>query len=74
MKIKEWLAVHYKEICFEVLQGNAKEELFSYLLPKKNAIVVMGSYGRSSLSLLFKKSTADLILKTTNLPLFITHH
>jgi hypothetical protein len=35
---------------------------------------VMGAYGRSWLSGLFKPATAGLLLKTINLPFFITHY
>jgi nucleotide-binding universal stress UspA family protein len=37
-------------------------------------MVVMGAYGRNWLSGLFKPATAGLLLKTINLPFFITHH
>jgi hypothetical protein len=34
----------------------------------------MGAFGRSMLSDFFKHSTAELIVKTINLPVFIAHH
>ena len=34
----------------------------------------MGAYGRSMISNLFKKSTADTMIQMTDLPLFITHY
>jgi Universal stress protein family len=73
-KIKEWFVQHYADLRFEILHGDIKDELFLYLLKKKNAFVVMGAYGRGMISQLFKRSTADKVLKTTNLPVFITHH
>jgi nucleotide-binding universal stress UspA family protein len=35
---------------------------------------VMGAFGRSMLSGFFKHSTAELIIKTVNLPVFVAHH
>lgn len=72
-KMKEWLKSHYNEVEFEILHGDPADELFGYLLDKKNGIVVMGAYGRSMLSRFFKPSHAKLIVKTVNLPIFIAH-
>jgi len=73
-KVTEWLKAHYTNIEFTVLQGEAMDELFGYLLNKKNIFVVMGSYGRSMLSTLLKPSKAQLVLKATSLPVFIAHY
>jgi hypothetical protein len=47
---------------------------YRYLLEKKNVLVVTGAFGRSTLSDLFKHSTAELLVKTIDLPVFISHH
>jgi len=73
-KMKEWLKSHYTDVELKVLTGHSTDQLFGYLIERKNAVVVMGAYGRSLLSNFFKRSHADLIVKTTNLPIFITHH
>lgn len=73
-KLGKLLRLHYSSIGFQVLKGKPSEELFSYLLDKENTIVVMGAFGRGWLSGLFKPATANLLLKTINLPFFITHH
>lgn len=73
-KIRELLQSHYSAIGFQLLRGNASNELFAYLLGKKNIFVVMGAFGRSMFSDFFKRSTVELILKTINLPVFIAHH
>ena len=72
-KVKEWLCQRYDHINVEILHGKTKNELFQYLLQRDNAIFVMGAYGRSSLSRLFKRTAAEKVLRTTNLPVFITH-
>lgn len=72
--IGELLQLHYSSIGYQLLQGKAADELFGYLLGKKNIFVVMGAFGRSMLSGLFRHSTAELIIKTINMPVFIAHH
>jgi nucleotide-binding universal stress UspA family protein len=73
-KIEGLLKLHYQRIEFQLLHGKAADELLGYLLGKKNIFVVMGAFGRSMLSGLFKHSTAELIIKTINVPVFIAHH
>lgn len=73
-KIKEWLHAHYDNLHFEVRHGGgASDQLFADLIEKKNAIVVMGAFGRSEISTFFRPSRADLLLRTVNLPVFIAH-
>jgi len=64
---------HYDQISLVRLQGKASDELFGYLLGKQNIMVVMGAFGRGMLSNLFKASVADLVVRTINLPVFISH-
>ncbi|MCS6934822.1 MAG: universal stress protein [Chitinophagales bacterium] len=71
---KELAMLHFKNISYEILQGDTTVTLINYL--KQNAltgIVVMGAYSRSTLSRLFYQSMADRVLKEMNVPLFITH-
>lgn len=72
--IGELLQLHYDSIGYQLLTGKAPDELFGYLLGRKNIFVVMGAFGRGMLSGLIKHSTAELIIKTLNLPVFIAHH
>jgi len=73
-KIGELLQMHYSSIGFQLLKGKASDELFGYLLKKKNVIVVMGAFGRNMLSAFFRPSTAELLVQTLDLPIFIAHH
>ena len=45
-EINELLKSHFSNIKFEHLQGEPNDQLFGWLLGKRNMIVVMGSYGR----------------------------
>lgn len=72
-KIRGLLKGHYSQIGFQVLNGDPTIELFTYLLQKKNSFVVMGAFGRRMISSILTGSRADLVLRITDLPLFITH-
>ena len=72
-KFKEWLKEHYTDLHFEALKGETDTKLFDYLFKRKNMFLVMGAYGRNALSQFFKRSHADLLIKTVTQPIFITH-
>ncbi len=69
----KWLRLHYSSIGFKVLQGKATEELLAFLRDRQHTMVVMGAYGRNGLSELVKPATASPLLKSIDLPFFITH-
>lgn len=73
-RMMDWLRSHYKSVCYHALKGEVKDELFNYFFMKKKMAIVMGAYGRSLLSNLFRKSSADLLIRMVDLPIFITHH
>lgn len=72
--LREWLQNHYSAIGFDALKGNTEDKLFDYLLNRKNTLIVMGTYGRNSLSRFFKPSRADLLIQTISQPIFISHY
>jgi len=74
MKTMAWLHSHYDNVNFHFLQGKVNEELFLYFLNKTHHFIVMGSFGRSLISNFFKRSTSERVIKTIDLPLFITHY
>ena len=69
-KLKEWLMMRYEGVHFEVLHGDPDEILFERYFTQKNKMLVMGAYGRK---LFCFRSTADLVLKTLDIPVFIAH-
>ena len=62
--------MHYNAVHLESVNGQPDVELFKVFLTRKNKLLVMGAYGRK---MFFKRSTAELVLKTSDVPLFITH-
>jgi hypothetical protein len=72
--LKDWLPLHFDDFTIEVLSGKVPDILTAYVskLPGSN-IVVMGAYGRTALSRLFRQSLANSILEKTDASLFATH-
>lgn len=71
-KLEELLMYHYNAVHYDLVYGeNPKEALFQMFFGKQKRWLIMGAYGRHRL---FGSSTADLILETIDLPVFIAHH
>lgn len=73
LKLAEWLETHYDNFSYEALKGKPSIKLFDYLYQRKNIFIVMGAYGRNSVSRFFKASEAENIIKTISQPIFIAH-
>jgi nucleotide-binding universal stress UspA family protein len=71
--IDEYLRTHYRYVNQLVLKGQPEDELFSFLLDKKQMYIVMGAFGKHFMHSVLHRSTATLLLKTTALPVFISH-
>ncbi len=72
-RVQDWFEKHFSNTEYLTLYGDPKVKLLEFLIPHKNAIVVMGAYGHANLSNIFKESVAEMILKTIDLPVFISH-
>lgn len=72
--VREWLQNRYSSIGFIALKGDADDSLFDYLFKRKNVFIVMGAYGRNSVSRFFRRSHADRLIKTITQPIFISHY
>lgn len=71
--LKEYLDLHYDDVTAISLEGTPSAELLAFLLHRKNCIVTLGAYGRSQVSRFFHQSDANVLLRTLNIPIFITH-
>ncbi len=72
--IAQWLPLHFPNATQEILKGDAAAELPDYINGLSNPLIVMGAFGRSSLSRFFKESLASVVLAKTNAPVFIAHY
>lgn len=71
--IEELVARHFSNLTLMKLNENFDEYLSTWLMEKKASILVSGSFGRSGLSMGFKKSFVNEIISDHKLPVFITH-
>jgi hypothetical protein len=72
--IKDWLPLHFDDATVEVLPGEPADVLPAVANKfSDSTLVVMGAYGRSALSRLFRESLANSILQKANASLFLTH-
>lgn len=72
--MKELVKRHFKKSDFATAAGDITKEIDKYLhRQKEGTLIVLGSYGRSQASRWLKKSLADHVIKSTNLPVFIAH-
>ncbi|RYY96707.1 MAG: universal stress protein [Chitinophagaceae bacterium] len=71
--LMKWAECHYDEVRLETLEGDPQEELFQYLFLKQRKMLVLGAFGRSLLSTLFRESTAEQLIRTVDLPMFLSH-
>ncbi|WP_157986593.1 universal stress protein [Chitinophaga alhagiae] len=71
--LQEYLAAHYDDIRYTVLEGDPATEFLAMLYYRNDCVVTYGAYSRSGLSNFFHRSDADSVLSTINIPVFITH-
>lgn len=72
-KFMEWMHNSYSNINFLAVTGEERRGLLEILLQRKDALILMGAYGRSRLSTYIHPSHADNVLKMTSQPVFIVH-
>lgn len=73
IQIEELAARHFRDLTLYKMDVNPGKYFNAWLLGKKSALLVCGSYGRSGMSTLFKKSFIKDIISSHRLPVFIDH-
>lgn len=71
--LKDYLTHHYDRITFQSFEGTPVKKLAELTLEQTNGVITFGAYGRSRASRFFHPSDADSFLRTTDIPVFITH-
>lgn len=71
--IQELASQHYKKLKLLKLNIEPKKYFATWLSEEKSAILISGSFGRSSISQLLRKSFVTRIITEQNLPVFIAH-
>lgn len=73
IQIEELAARHFSNLTLFKLEANPKKYFSSWILDKKSALLVCGSYGRPGISQLFKRSFIKGVIADHRLPVFIAH-
>ena len=73
LKMQEWLERYYRNVVFHTIEGESRAGLLEYVLGRENAMVIMGAYGRGTLSSFFSSSHADRLARYASKALFISH-
>lgn len=71
--IEELVAKHFTDLTIHTLEAKPEKYFDTWLTGVKNPMLVCGSFARSELSQLFKKSFVAEILNEHVIPLFIAH-
>jgi hypothetical protein len=71
--LQQFTRLKFESMSFSKLHFNAAEYFSTWIKEKKNVLLVSGSFGRSSLSYIGKRSFARDIIHDHQLPVFIAH-
>jgi nucleotide-binding universal stress UspA family protein len=73
--LKELLKRRYKVVAQSLIRSEYPADAMAdyFLSEKKNCMVVLGAYQRSSFSRWLQQSTADILIEKLEIPLFIAH-
>lgn len=72
--LNEWLSRHYEQLSFETAKGDAGMRFFEQLSAYTDSLLVLGAFGRTALSRLFKRSHAQQLMATLRQPVFIAYY
>lgn len=74
-RMREFIKWHFPKATVTVEKGIAEEMIPGFLRNhKENELVIMGAYRRGEVSRWFKTSMADILIRETEMPLFIAHN
>lgn len=71
--MKELLSLHYPQLAWTKLESNPKKYFATWLSEKQGAMLICGAFGRSGLSMMFKKSFVTDVISDHRVPVFIAH-
>ncbi len=73
IQMEELVARHFSDLTLCKLNIHPKKQFGTWMQERKSGLVVCGSYGRSGMSQLFKKSFVREVIADHRLPVFIAH-
>lgn len=73
--VKELVSLHAPQADYHYLKGPADVEIPLFMRKQlKDSLVILGAYQRNALSMIFKASMADILMREHQWPLFIAHN
>ncbi|WP_343692135.1 universal stress protein [Chitinophaga sp.] len=73
--VKELIALHTPQANYHLLKGVPEVEIPRFMRKQeKDSLLILGAYQRGALSMLFKTSMADVLVKEHQWPLFVAHN
>lgn len=73
IQMEELVARHFNDLTLLKLNINYKTFSTEWMKQQKDSLIVCGSYGRSGLSQLFKKSFIKELISSHQFPIFVAH-
>jgi hypothetical protein len=71
--LKEYAGMHYDNIGFSKLHFKPADFFAGWIADKQKVLLISGSFGRSSLSYMAKRSFAEKVIREHKHPIFIAH-
>jgi hypothetical protein len=71
--LRRYARLHFESMGFSKLQFKASRYFATWIAEHKQVMLITGSYGRSSLSYLTKRSFAGQVVHDHKIPVFISH-
>ena len=71
--LKQFTRAKFDSMSFSRLHFNANDYLATWISEKKNALLVSGSFGRSTFSYIGNRSFSEDVIREHQLPVFIAH-
>lgn len=71
--IEEYASRHFSDLTISKLELDPKKYFSTWIADKKSSILISGSFSRSAVSSLFKKSFALNVIKEHRIPVFVAH-
>jgi hypothetical protein len=71
--IEEYLTRHIKDLTISKLDMDPRKYFSKWIADKKSSLLISGSFSRSAVSSLFRKSFVLDIIKEHKIPVFIAH-
>jgi hypothetical protein len=71
--VRELVTQHFANLTIQQLDLDPKKFFKTWLSQQKGALLVSGSFGRSSMSQLFRKSFVSEVIKDHSIPVFMAH-